>query len=289
MDNMEKVKRYIQKECSMDKRLEIMYDEYKNQIMLSRCCYTHPFARLNIDEFLKLDDIIRFSCEERHHEVKESALGWCASACNIKPEIKVVTVGLSRACNLNCYHCFFIRHKDSPEIKKLYFDTLERVKGHQLDIIHMQSSGEVFFYYFKIKEYLKTLTLNDTKEVNFQTNGLLLNNERLQELKQISENTGIRYTFNYSFDAISKETYEKVRIGGNFDHLINIFEKTLEIFKHENVQASFTIKKPNIHEAALFRKYFKEKYNFTGTYVSYDLFDRDCHDVLNDLKQEEIN
>lgn len=281
-------KRYIHSYCTMDERLEIMYDEYSDHIMLSRCCYTYPFVSLPIDEFLKIKDIIQYSCEEREHKIKEAALGWCATSCAIKPSIKVVTVGLSRACNLRCYHCFFTKHKDHPELKQLYFDTLERIKGHQLDTIHMQSSGEVFFYYFKIKDYLKSLTLNDTKEVNFQSNGLLLNEDRIKELKQISDTTGIRYTFNYSFDAISKETYEKVRIGGDFNHLVDVFEKTLEIFGHDNTQVSFTIKKPNIHEAALFRKYFKEKYNFTRSYVSYDLFDKDCRTVLDSLNQEDI-
>ena len=281
-------KNYVHSQCSMDKRLEIMYDEYKNEIMLSRCCYTHPFAHLSIKDFLKINDIIEYSCIEREHILKEAAKGWCASSCEIKPEIKVVTVGLSRACNLHCYNCFFTKHVDHPELKELYFTTLEKIKGHQLDNIHMQSSGEVFFYYFKIKEYLKTLTLEDTKEVNFQTNGLLLDRGRLNELKEISDKTGVLYTFNYSFDAITEETYKKVRIGGDFNKLIKVFEDTLDIFGPENTQTSFTIKKPNIHETALFREYFRDKYNFYRTYVSYDLFDKDCHAFFNTLDQKDI-
>ena len=272
----------------MDKRLEIMWDEYTNRIMLSRCCYTEPFAYLPLDEFYKVKDIIKYSCVERNHKLKDSAQGWCAATCNIKPEIKVVTVGLSRACNLHCYHCFFTQHEDSPELKNLYFETLEKIKGHNLEIIHMQSSGEVFFYYYKIKEYLKSLTTNDTKEVNFQSNGLLLSNERLEELKQISEQTGIKYTFSYSIDAISSETYKKIRVGGDFNKLLDIFEKTINIFGKENMMASFTIKKGNEHEAASFRKFFKDNFDFEGTYITYDLMDKECHDFFDKLNQGDI-
>ncbi len=281
-------KNYVHKDCIMDKRLEIMWDEYTNRIMLSRCCYTKPFAYLPLDEFYKVKDIIKYSCVERNHKLKDSAQGWCATTCNIKPEIKVVTVGLSRACNLHCYHCFFTQHEDSPELKNLYFETLEKIKGHNLEIIHMQSSGEVFFYYYKIKEYLKSLTTNDTKEVNFQSNGLLLSNERLKELKQISEQTGIKYTFNYSIDAISSETYKKIRVGGDFNKLLDIFEKTINIFGKENMMASFTIKKGNEHEAASFRKFFKDNFDFEGTYITYDLMDKECHDFFDKLNQGDI-
>ena len=46
-------KNFLYRDCLMDKRLEIMYDEYKNNVMLSRCCYTYPFISLSIKEFLK--------------------------------------------------------------------------------------------------------------------------------------------------------------------------------------------------------------------------------------------
>lgn len=286
---MRKTKRHVHDHCTMNKRLEIMYDEYTNSVQLSRCCYTEVFSLLQIKEFLKIKDIFEYSTQKRKHRIKDWAKGWCATRCDIQPEIKVVTVGLSRACNLHCYHCFFTDHKDSSELRDLYFETLERIKGHNLDVIHMQSSGEVFFYYFKIREYLKSLSINDTKEVNFQTNGLLLNDERLQELKQISEETGVKYTFSYSFDAITEETYKKVRIGGDFNKLIHIFEKTLDLYGKDKVQCSFTIKEPNKHEAALFRKFFIDNYNFYSTYVTYDCLDKSCHDLFNSLNQEEIN
>ena len=285
---MQENKRYIHNHCAMNKRLEIMYDEFTNSVQLSRCCFLDVFSCLPIEEFLKIKDIFEYSTQERKHHIKNWAKGSCATICDIQPEIKVVTVGLSRACNLNCYHCFFTSHKDSPELCDLYFETLERIKGHNLDMIHMQSSGEVFFYYIKIKEYLKSLSINDTKEVNFQTNGLLLSDKRLQELKQISEETGIKYTFNYSFDAITEETYKKVR-GGDFNKLIHIFEKTLDLYGKDNVQCSFTIKEPNKHEAALFKKFFIDNYSFYAAYVTYDCFDKSCHDLFDSLNQETIN
>ena len=173
-------------------------------------------------------------------------------------------------------------------MKELYFHTLERIKGHHLDVIHMQSSGEIFYYYHHLKCYLNSLTTKDTLQVNFQTNGNLLSAERLKELKEISKKTGIQYTFSFSMDAITSETYKKVRCGGDFDKLLDILERTIILFGKENIDLSFTIKEPNMHEASKFRKFYRDEYGITRSYLSYDFFDKKCQDLYNSLPQEGI-
>ena len=276
--------------CIMPQRLEINYCPETDSINLSRCCFLLPFATFHSREALNVEDLISFATEERIYRRIPGTEGSCLTGedtCNHpQPQIKVVTVGISHACNLNCYHCFFTDHKDSSFQRELYFAMLEKIKGHNLDIIHMQSSGEVFFYYYKIKEYLKSLSINDTKEVNFQTNGLLLNKDRLKELKKISEETGIKYTFNFSIDAVTKETYKKVR-GGDFDKLIDNILFTIALFGKENIDYSFTIKEPNKHEAIKFKDFIKNTFGYSPkgrAYLSYDYYDKSCQDLFLEIK-----
>ena len=274
--------------CLMDKRLEITYNDIYNVISLSRCCYTRPFVSLSLEEF-KAADIFSLAVSENIHERlpgSESSCDLEKEFCHrILPEIKTVTVGISHACNLSCYHCFYARHTDSPFQKELYFDTLEKIKGHNLDVIHMQSSGEVFFYYFRLKKYLESLSLQDTKEVNFQTNGLLLSKGRIEELFKISKDTHIKFTFSFSVDAVTEQTYSKVR-GGDFNKLLENISNTIEYFGRDAVAFSFTIKEPNKHEAAQFKDFIKSTfhYDYNPAYLSFDYFDKSCQEYFLNLE-----
>ena len=277
-----------ERSCLMSRRLEIFYRG--NKIFLSRCCYTHPFISLDPKDINNIDIFLLAKDDSFSHKLTAEAGSKCPinqqNICNkILPDIKAVTVGISHACNLNCYHCFYTDHKDDSFQKDLYFTILERIKGHNLDMIHMHNSGEVFFYYFKIKEYLKSLSINDTKEVNFQTNGLLLNKDRLKELKKISDDTGIQYTFSFSVDAITEETYKKVR-GGDFEKLLNNISDAIEEFGQENIAFTFTIKEPNKHEAAEFEKFIMNKFNYSSycpTFLSFDFYDKSCQDLFLEI------
>lgn len=85
-------------------------------------------------------------------------------------------------------------------------------------------------YYDNLIPYLKNLNTQDFKNIKFFTNGNLLNDKRLEELKNISIQTGVNYIFSYSVDAVTKETYEKIRIGGNFNKVLQNIKKTISLF-----------------------------------------------------------
>ena len=57
-------------------------------------------------------------------------------------------------------------------------------------------------YYDNLIPYLKSLNTQDFKNIKFFTNGNLLSDEHLEELKNISIQTGVNYIFSYSVDAI---------------------------------------------------------------------------------------
>ena len=142
-----------------------------------------------------------------------------------------------------------MHNSDLPLLKETYINTLYKLKGHNLDEISPTTAGEEFIYYNEIRDWLKTLSVKDVKKIKHQTNLTLLNRERILELKQISDKTGVKYFFMPSIDGLTKETYEATRVGGKFDVVIQNLKDLVDVFGVQNVKPSFTIKETNITES----------------------------------------
>lgn len=276
--------------CPQDKRvsLEIRFDD-DGKVSLARCCFLYAFSHLTLEEYGKIEDIIDYAENSKINYAKSSNI--CVAKCYLEKRIKQVDVGISHACNMHCMNCFFKEHKDTPEMKKAYFDTLYKIKGHQLDTIMMNNGGEVFVYYDEIIEYLKSLTPNDTRQVTFVTNLVLLNEKRFKELKQISEDTGVTYFFLPSVDGIKKESYEAIRLGGKFEKITENLHLLADIFGPQQAVILYTIKKPNIDETENVEKYFIDTFGIRCS-ISFDVYDKECEEKYNsifrkDYKKEE--
>lgn len=267
--------------CPQDKRvsLEIRFDD-DGKVSLARCCFLYAFSHLTLAEYGKIEDIIDYAENSKINYAKSSNI--CVAKCYLEKKIKQVDVGISHACNMHCMNCFFKEHKDTPEMKKAYFDTLYKIKGHQLDTIMMNNGGEVFVYYDEIIEYLKSLTPNDTRQVTFVTNLVLLNEERFKELKQISENTGVTYFFLPSVDGIKKESYEAIRLGGKFEKITENLHLLADIFGPQQAVILYTIKKPNINETKNVEKYFMDTFGIRCS-ISFDVYDKECEEKYNSI------
>ena len=90
----------------------------------------------------------------------------------------------------------------------------------------------------------------------------------------------------FSIDAVTKETYKKVR-GGDFDKLIDNILFTIALFGKENIDYSFTIKEPNTHEAIKFKDFIKNTFGYSPkgrAYLSYDYYDKSCQDLFLEIK-----
>ena len=270
--------------------INLDYINNTNDIILKRCPLLKPFNILTLKGFSNIEDIISYA--ETFTEKPELAFGLedrCLD-CKLPTKIKKVVVGLSRACNLNCYHCFVKGlHQDDDTIKNLYFNTLEKIKGHHLEAIKFTDIGEPFYYYFQIIDYLSSLKYEiDTKEVQFITNLNLLNEKRLNELKEISTKTGIRYFFDISFDGITKESYEKTRVNGSFEKVMNNLKLCVQLFGTENVLYQYVIKAPNFSDDhKSIESFFSNNFGIKGR-VTYDTLDDDAREVFyekfNNLK-----
>lgn len=273
--------------CLFDKHLIIYFNDITGNIELKRCCWSSCKKELPLKEFFKIKNIIEYGSKI---SLGKDTFGICKDDCSkLSDSIQNVQISILKACNLHCYHCFDDVHKDSPLRIKLNNYCLDKLRGYNLDTLRLISSGETFIYYKDLISYLKSLNTQDFKNIEFFTNGNLLNDDHLEELKNISIQTGINYVFSYSVDAITKETYEKIRIGGDFNKLLQNIKKTISLFSKSNIFLIFTIKKPNREEAKLYRQFYKEQFGFEDDHMSMNF---DFLNTENDIDKKiyyEIN
>ena len=152
---------------------------FKDIIQLSRCCLLNPEWFIPYDELIKKTDIIEYIYHLLLRNIPRESITpdhpMCNnSTCALLPnnEIKNVIVGLSYACNLRCYNCWYDgQHFDTHKQKELYFHVLYGLKGHGLNKIVLTNKGEPFIYLHETLDYIKSLSLNDTKVIEAVTNG----------------------------------------------------------------------------------------------------------------------
>lgn len=170
---------------------------------------------------------------------------------------KVLKFSFDDSCNLSCPSCRIekIQHtKDSKEYKRSEY-ILESIKQSYYNLAKNQESyfvitgsgdpfgGEVF------RNFLYSLDgskIPQTK-IFLLTNGVMLTPKVIDKISSIHNNI---YGINISVDAYTKQTYEKVRKGGNFDVLRSNIDY-LQNFKplsHVKIAYSYVIQKSNFEE-----------------------------------------
>ena len=234
---------------------------------------------MSFDEFSKIDDVVEyaknFNYESPDTYRRQMTIDRC-KICSFPPnKIKQVVVSISHACNIYCHNCFFDgRHKDTKQIKDLFFKTLYGLKGHQLYQLQLTDQGEPFFYYNEVIKFLRSLTPNDTETMRFFTNMTLLNKNRILELKKISEETGVKYMFVASIDGITKESFEGTRCGAKWEQVMENFDNLISIFDKKDICVSCTIREASICDLPKIKPFFDAKGIEVNIY--YDMLDENC-------------
>ena len=101
--------------------------------------------------------------------------------------------------------------------------------------------GEIFFD-SRLNLILDSIIKYQPIKLTVVTNGLLLNNFWLEKLSK----TNIELTF--SIDSQKKDVYEKIRVGGKFDKLINNLKLAKEILKDKKLILNMVVMKCNYKE-----------------------------------------
>lgn len=177
----------------------------------------------------------------------------------LSSKIRSLTVSLTNKCNLNCLMC---QSKDIPwdlppkaiqEITTL-FPYLERL---------MWQGGEVFLYQ-GFKDILIEVSKFPIRQI-ISTNGLLID----REIAQIMVKSNVELTF--SIDGATKEVYEHIRRGANFDRVIEKINLINELRQSLNprmeTRLNVLIMRANYHQLEQFLDFAKE-YKFNTVFFN---------------------
>lgn len=260
----------------------------ETEISLKRCCHLLPFKTLSLDELSNIDDIIDYAKNFDYPEPEELRKQITSDRCKVcsfpKDKITQVVVSISHACNIHCHDCFFEgHHTDTKQLKELYFETLYKLKGHNLYQLQLTDQGEPFFYYYEVVKFLKGLTPEDTQTIRFFTNMTLLNKSRIEELKKISEETGVKYMFVASIDGITKESFEGTRCGANWEQVMQNFDDLTNIFDKKDICVCCTIRSASINDLPNIKPFFDSKGVEVNIY--YDMLDEKCKEAFYNFKE----
>lgn len=169
----------------------------------------------------------------------------------------VMDVEPTQRCNYRCVMCdpaslFKIRRKDMP------FENFKRLidEQHGLIEVKVQGVGEPTLN----KDFLQMIEYAISKRLWVRTtvNGSLL--DRNDTYKRLID-SGV-HDINISCDGASKETYEKIRVGGNWEHfssnclLINTYNNARK--SPTPLRAWVVMQEDNKHEFLNFPRVFKE-------------------------------
>lgn len=159
-------------------------------------------------------------------------------------------VELTSHCNLACVMC---PNKDLPKDQKGFMDfglfrkIIDEAQGSVFDV-HLMHRGESLLHpeFFRMVRYAHEAGL----VTRFHTNGTLLDEDKARRLID----SGLDQ-FAFSFDGFDKESYEKIRVRGQFDRTVANIVRFLQIKKE------LRSKKPT---TVLELIYFPEVFEKTG-------------------------
>lgn len=193
---------------------------------------------------------------------------------------KKITLGLDYTCNLHCTSCRDHVQVASGNQLKIREEFAERIIGtgwlEKTDNLELSGSGEALFSKID-REILFSNKGCKRESVSLLTNGILLNDDNLQKLKQHFKKIFI----NISIDAATENTYKSIRRGGDWKVLMENLEKVSALkLKNEieYVEIRMVVQKRNYKEIPEFiqmgKKYHVDKVLFTKL-LNWDMYSID--------------
>lgn len=169
-------------------------------------------------------------------------------------------IEMTNHCNLRCIMCFQSPNQNtmkrargfiSPETFKL---TVDKAKGF-FTAIQICNAGEPTMHP-KLPELIR-YAVDRGFDVELTSNGTLMDPQKARKIL----NTGVR-SVDFSIDGISKETYEKIRVGATFEKTIANVRDFLKLKreranKRPFVTLGIATQKDNLHEIPRYKDFFR--------------------------------
>lgn len=168
----------------------------------------------------------------------------------------------TNACNLKCVMC--TRNFMEEEIGSIdfgvYKKVIEEASDHRLPSMKLNFRGEPLLHP-QLPKLVKYAKDKGIMEVQFNTNGLPLTERLSEELL----NAGLDGLI-FSVDGATKETYERIRTGSNFDTVVKNIKRFVELrngmgLKKPSVRVQMVKMDQNKHEVEKFIKMWLDVVN----------------------------
>jgi len=174
-------------------------------------------------------------------------------------------VEVTNTCNLRCTMCQipFGKMKSGSMDMALYKKILSEIKQHSLPSIKFNFRGEPLMHP-QIAEYVRMAKEAGVLEVQFNTNGALLNDALSKALIEAGLDR-----IKFSIDGVTPEVYNSIRKGTTYDKTIPRVLEFIEIRnklgkKLPSVQVQMVYMESNNNEAQKYIEFWQDKANRIG-------------------------
>ncbi len=173
------------------------------------------------------------------------------------------------ACNLRCAGCYFSDDTPKPSYlsapRPFPLDAFKKVIEEGAN----NGLGSVYFGYAseptmnrQYLDYVEAASRAGISDIWFGTNGILLDETSIDRLLE----QGVTRLV-VSIDAATRETFEKVRIRGDYDRLMRNMNYLLEAKERKKsvlplIRVSFVANQINQHEVEDFKAFWQEKVDY---------------------------
>jgi MoaA/NifB/PqqE/SkfB family radical SAM enzyme len=160
-----------------------------------------------------------------------------------------INFAFDRSCNLSCPSCRNVAIMANGEELEFIDKTINRIQlkyGKHLKMLYLSGSADPFASK-SIRKFLLNFDREkfpNLKHIHLHTNGLLLNEDMWMKLSHIHD---LIKTIEISIDAATKETYEIVRRGGNWETILENL-KFISTIKLNDKRVSFVVQDTNYIE-----------------------------------------
>lgn len=164
-------------------------------------------------------------------------------------------IDITNNCNLRCVMCnfsdprYYKVRKQQISVEK--FEELASQVFSRMNKVSLSFGAEPLLH-TKIDQLLAILADYKVPYTYMHSNGLLLRKSNIEAMIQHGFSS-----LSISIDGATKETYEKIRIGGNFEKLIGNLQLLKQMkadngVEHPTVSFNFVIMRQNMHELPAF-------------------------------------